>query len=58
MRNAKFVPPRWAAVVLAAVFVFGLAGEAIAQTDVTKTRVSGGVKDIVGGALPGVSVVV
>lgn len=58
MRNAKFLPPRWAAVVLAAVFVFGLAGVAMAQTDVTKTRVSGSVKDIDGGALPGVTVVV
>jgi hypothetical protein len=56
MPNARFVPPRWAAVLVIAVLIFGLSGGALAQTDVTSTRISGTVKDADGGALPGVSV--
>jgi hypothetical protein len=55
MPNARFVPPRWAAVLVIAVLIFGLSGGALAQTDVTSTRISGTVKDADGGALPGVS---
>jgi Carboxypeptidase regulatory-like domain/TonB dependent receptor-like, beta-barrel len=56
MRNAECVPPRWAAALVAALLVFGLAGTALAQTDVTTSRVSGTIKDAEGGVLPGVAV--
>ncbi|HEX9658671.1 MAG TPA: carboxypeptidase regulatory-like domain-containing protein, partial [Rhodothermales bacterium] len=42
--------------VLIAVLAFGVATMAIAQTDVTTSRISGTVKDADGGALPGVTV--
>lgn len=58
MRNPEFPSRRWAALLFAAFLVFGLAGVALAQTDVTRTRVTGSVKDIDGGVLPGVTVVV
>jgi TolA-binding protein len=58
MRNAKFLPWRWAAVVIAASLVLGLAGVAMAQIDVTRTRVTGSIKDVDGGVLPGVTIAV
>jgi len=56
MRKARCVPPRWAAALVAALLVFGLAGTALAQTDVTTTRITGTVKDVEGGVLPGATV--
>jgi hypothetical protein len=56
MRDATCAPPRWAAALVAALLVFGLAGTAMAQTDVTTSRVSGTVKDAEGGVLPGVAI--
>jgi hypothetical protein len=56
MRNTTFFPLRWAAAFFAAVLVFGLAGTALAQTDVTSTRISGTIRDADGGALPGATV--
>lgn len=53
MRNAMLLPPRWAAILVAALMVFGMVGTAMAQTDVTKARISGTIKDADGGALPG-----
>ncbi len=47
---------RWAAILFAALLVFGLAGTVLAQTDVTTTRLTGTVKDTDGGALPGATV--
>jgi len=38
--------------------VLGLARVAPAQTDVTKTRVAGNIRDVDGGVLPGATVVV
>ncbi|MBZ5589798.1 MAG: TonB-dependent receptor [Acidobacteriia bacterium] len=46
----------WAAVLFAAVLTVGLAGVALAQSDVTNTRITGTVKDADGGALPGAAV--
>jgi hypothetical protein len=56
MRNGKFLPPRWAAALVAALMVFGLASVVLAQTDVTTTRVTGTVRDVDGGVLPGAAV--
>jgi hypothetical protein len=56
MRKARCIPLRWAAGILAAIFVFGLAGVAMAQTDVTTARLSGTVKDPDGAALPGATI--
>jgi hypothetical protein len=47
---------RWAAVLFAAVMTVGLASVALAQTDVTTTRITGTVKDVDGGVLPGATV--
>ncbi len=47
---------RWATVVLSVALVVGSAGVALAQTDVTTTRITGTVKDADGGALPGATV--
>jgi len=40
----------------AAVMTVGLASVALAQTDVTTTRITGTVKDVDGGVLPGATV--
>jgi hypothetical protein len=56
MRKVRCFPLRWAAVFLAAVFVLGLAGVAMAQTDVTTARLSGTVRDPDGAALPGATI--
>jgi hypothetical protein len=56
MRKTTFFSLGWAAAFFAAVLVFGLAGTALAQTDVTSTRISGTIRDADGGALPGVTV--
>ena len=56
MRKTTFFSLRWAAAFFATVLVFGLAGTALAQTDVTMTRISGTVVDADGGALPGATV--
>jgi hypothetical protein len=56
MRKTTFFSLRWPAALFAAVLVFGLVGTALAQTDVTMTRISGTVKDADGGALPGATV--
>jgi hypothetical protein len=58
MLNSKHSSRRWVALFFAAFTVFGLAGVALARTDVTKTRVAGSVKDVDGGALPGATSVV
>ncbi len=47
---------RWAAALFAAVLTVGLAGVALAQTDVTTTRITGTVKDADGAVLPGATV--
>ncbi len=46
----------WVAVLFAAVLTVGLAGVALAQSDVTTTRITGTVRDADGGALPGATV--
>jgi len=56
MRKEGGLPLKWAAAACAALFVFGLAGVALAQTDVTTARLAGTVKDPDGGALPGATV--
>ena len=58
MRKERLFSLRWAAALCAALFVFSLAGVALAQTDVTTVRLSGTVKDPDGGALPGATVTV
>lgn len=55
MRGIAFARP-WAIFGLAAVIALGLVPAAVAQTDVTTSRISGTVKDVDGGALPGVTV--
>ena len=55
MRGIAFARP-WAIFGLAAVVALGLVPTAVAQTDVTTSRISGTVKDVDGGALPGVTV--
>jgi hypothetical protein len=49
---------RWAAALFAAVMTVGLASVALAQTDVTTTRITGTVKDVDGGVLPSVTIAV
>jgi hypothetical protein len=49
---------RWAAVLFAVALTVGLAGVALAQTDVTTTRITGTVKDVDGGVLPSVTIAV
>ncbi len=56
MRKTTLFAVGWVAVLVAAVVVFGLAGTALAQTDVTSTRISGTIRDADGGALPGATV--
>ena len=56
MRTRRLNLQRWAAVLFAAVLTVGLAGVALAQSDVTTTRITGTVKDADGGALPGATV--
>ncbi len=56
MRDGRGSPLRWAAALLAAILVCGLAATAMAQTDVTTVRVSGTVRDPDGGALPGATI--
>jgi Carboxypeptidase regulatory-like domain len=56
MRMRRLNLQRWAAVLFAAVLTVGLAGVALAQTDVTTTRITGTVRDADGGALPGATV--
>jgi len=46
----------WVCALSALLVVFGLAGSAFAQTDVTTSRISGTVQDASGAALPGVTV--
>jgi carboxypeptidase family protein/TonB-dependent receptor-like protein len=46
----------WVCALSALLVVFGLAGSAFAQTDVTTSRISGTVQDSSGAALPGVTV--
>src|SRR5512135_2024815 len=46
----------WAAVLFCAVLTVGVAGVALAQTDVTNTRITGTVRDASGGVLPGATV--
>ena len=53
MRRPRQTFLRWAAVSLAVVLIVGAAGVALAQTDVTSTRITGTVKDADGGVLPG-----
>ena len=53
MRRGLFARGRRAVGSLLAVLAFALAANAIAQTDVTKSRISGTVKDAEGGAVPG-----
>lgn len=48
--------PKWAMLLLAGLVLLGLAGPALAQTDVTTTRISGTVRDVDGGVLPGATV--
>ncbi|HPS79190.1 MAG TPA: TonB-dependent receptor [Thermoanaerobaculaceae bacterium] len=48
--------PKWAMLLLAGLVLLGLAGPALAQTDVTAARVAGTVKDVDGGVLPGATV--
>ena len=56
MREQNVATLRWMTALAAVILVFGLAIPALAQTDVTTTRISGTVKDADGGVLPGVSV--
>jgi hypothetical protein len=58
MRNSKHSSRRWVALFFAAFMVLGLARVGPAQTDVTKTRVAGNIRDVDGGVLPGATVVV
>ncbi len=58
MRKTRWFSLGWAAAALAAVLVFGLAGVAVAQTDVTTARLSGTVRDPDGAVVPGATVVV
>lgn len=46
----------WVCALSALLVVFGLAGSAFAQTDVTTSRISGTIQDASGAALPGVTV--
>jgi hypothetical protein len=46
------------AVLFAVALTVGLAGVALAQTDVTTTRITGTVKDVDGGVLPSVTIAV
>ena len=55
MRRVLVSHLTWAPVVVAAFLLVGLAGTTLAQTDVTTARISGTVKDVDGGALPGVT---
>jgi hypothetical protein len=56
MRKVLASPLSWAPVVVAAILLVGLATTSLAQTDVTTARISGTVKDVDGGMLPGVTV--
>jgi hypothetical protein len=56
MRNPEFPSRRWAALLFAAFLILGLTSVALAQTDVTSTRITGTVKDVDGGVLPGATV--
>jgi outer membrane receptor for ferrienterochelin and colicin len=56
MRKSTVPTLRWMAVLAAVILAFGLAGSALAQTDVTTTRITGTVKDADGGVLPGATV--
>ncbi len=56
MQKRRSRNQRWAAALFAAVLSVGLAGVALAQTDVTNTRITGTVRDTSGGVLPGATV--
>jgi len=58
MRTRSVRVPGWAAAVAAAIVFLGLAVPAIAQTEFTSARITGTIKDVDGGLLPGVTVAV